>query len=163
MKKEELFQQIIKEHKDKLFRLVYAYLYDKSAAEDLMQEVWINVWESLSKYKGDAQLSTWLYRITVNTTISFNRSSTRKKDLNETYKKEAFTDDYDFEKDEQINMLMKAIHQLKEDERLVIGLVLEDLSYKEISEVLGISVNNIGVKINRIKNKLSKILNHERA
>lgn len=160
---EQQFQTIIEQHGDKIYRICLAYLYDKSQVEDLYQEVLMNVWKSLKGFKQQSQITTWLFRITVNTTITYNRKEKKRQQLfvNElpqqvkTDIKTATPSD----KEQQLNQLHYCIHQLPENERLIIGLVLEDLSYKEIASIIGATTNLVGVKINRIKKKLKTLMN----
>lgn len=159
---EQAFNELVHQHRDKIYRLCRGYLYDQSLADDLYQEVLINLWHSLEKFRGASALSTWIYRVTVNTAITFNRKSKRqpqKAEISPTLsddgelQKEAI-----LEKEQKLNRLHYCISQLPKEERLIITLVLEDVSYKEIAEVMGISVNYTGVKIKRIKERLGKMM-----
>ena len=159
---EQAFRNLIQQHQDKIYRLCRGYLYDQSLADDLYQEVLINLWHSLKKFQRESALSTWIYRVTVNTAITFNRKSKRHPQRMELtsvvvdegqQQKEAV-----LEKEQQLKRLQYCISQLPREERLIITLVLEDVSYKEISEIMGISVNYTGVKINRIKQKLGHMI-----
>ncbi len=164
MNREAYFDEITTEHQDKIYRICAAYLYDKSLVEDLMQEVLIHIWNALPNFRGDSQLTTWVYRITVNSAITFNkkekkRSETLVGDLDEQTADNPQIREEKIALETRIEKLHEAIGTLPEYERIIIGLVLEDLSYKEISNILGLSTNLIGVKINRIKKKLSTLLN----
>ena len=161
---EKLFKQIITEHQDKIFRICNAYLYNKHNVEDLFQEVLVNIWNSLPRFKGQSQITTWIYRITLNTTITFNKAHTRKKNILTNNIPENIMDDSsgyekEIQKQEQTDKLLTSIQKLEKDERLIISFVLEELAYKEIADILGISVNLVGVKINRIKKKLLRLYN----
>lgn len=159
---EQSFNKVVHQHRDKIFRLCRGYLYDQSLADDLYQEVLINLWRSLKKFRGESSLSTWIYRVTVNTAITFNRKS--KKQPQQTELSHIFADEGQeqkeavLQKERQLTRLHYCISQLPKEERLIITLVLEDVSYKEISEVMGISVNYTGVKIRRIKERLGKMM-----
>lgn len=162
--REDYFQEIITHHKDKIYRICLAYLYEKELVDDLYQEVLINVWNGLKNFKGNAKLTTWLYRVTLNTTITFNRYNKKHVHLFNSDLPDAFEEVIDTEreaKENRVNKLMKCVQKLKKDERLLISLVLEELSYKEIAEIVGIEANNVGVRINRIKKRLLKIYNNE--
>lgn len=144
------------QHGDRIFRLCRAYLYDPAEADDLYQEVWINVWKALPRFREEAELSTFLYRIAVNTAISYNRRiRKRRRDARslpaEWPPRPAVNADA---REERFAQMYRAIGRLPDADRLLVGLLLEDLSYREIAEVLGISVNYVGVKINRVKEKL---------
>ncbi|MEW7277984.1 RNA polymerase sigma factor [Aquimarina sp. 2201CG1-2-11] len=162
--REQLFTEVVTLHKDKIYRICYAYLYEKDSVEDLYQEVLINVWNGLNKFKGNAQLSTWLYRVTLNTTITFNKKNKTHQQLFGNSIPENIIENIDTTETQQecrVNKLMQCVQKLKEEERILISLVLEELSYKEIADVLGIEVSNVGARINRTKKKLLKIYNNE--
>lgn len=127
----------------------------------------MQVWQSLPTFRGEAKLSTWLYRIALNTAIVFRRKQQRQPtsltgheaQLADTgsAKTEAL------EQEQLLNKLHRCIAQLQNQERLIISLVLEEVPYKEIAEVLGISTSNVGVKINRIKKKIGQLMEKETA
>lgn len=157
------FAAVISAHQDKIYRICRAYLYDTSQAQDLYQEVLINLWQSLPRFKGQSAITTWIYRVTVNTTMTYNRQQSRYQKVMSQYQQEELgaskaVAEQAGQKDEQIDQLYKAINQLKADEKLLISLVLEDLSYKEIAEVIGLKPNHVGVKINRVKQKIATLL-----
>jgi|SRR6056297_3349457 len=161
--KEQRFKELLSENQAMIYRLCYAYLYHKDEVDDLFQEVMLNIWSSLEKFRGDAKISTWIYRIAINTALIYNKK--KKKDTlffkdiaYETYDKHQ--DDYGevMEKEENLLALRKAIAKLKKQDRIIITLLLEGLKYEEIAEIIGISLNHTGVKINRVKAKLFKIL-----
>lgn len=160
-KREEIFDKLLKENRKSIYRICLAYLYDRSHADDLYQEILIQIWKSLDSFRGDAQLSTWIYRIAVNTAISYNtRQNKAKHDV--LHEQLTLADDeheHQLNQNERIKQLYHAISQLKEQDRLIISLVLEGLSYKEISEVTGLSVSNTGVRVNRAKEKLTRFFN----
>jgi len=162
--REDYFKEIITQHKDKIYRICFAYLYEKELVDDLYQEVLINVWNGLKNFKGNSKLTTWLYRVTLNTTITFNRTTKKHLSLFNVELPDTFEEDLDTERQSQenrVNKLMQCVQKLKKDERLLISLVLEELSYKEIADIIGIEANNVGVRINRIKKRLLKIYNNE--
>jgi RNA polymerase sigma-70 factor (ECF subfamily) len=143
------------QHGDRIFRLCRAYLYDPAEADDLYQEVWINVWKALPRFREEAELSTFLYRITVNTAVSYNRRIQRQRRAQRTLPDRWPPPSTDAaEKEAQFDRMYRAIARLSDADRLLVGLLLEDLSYREMAEVLGISVNYVGVKISRVKEKL---------
>lgn len=130
-------------------------------AQDLMQEVFINTWVALPKFKGEASTKTWIYRITVNTCLSYLRKQNGKRQpklqpLPEPWAQE-LADDHT---PRTYNQLYQAIGQLEETERLIIMMVLDEMEYAAISEVMGIKEGNLRVKIHRIKQKLKNLLHH---
>ena len=160
--KEKLFTGVFKENKDIIFRLCYTSLNNKDDVDDLFQEVMINVWRSLENFRYESRISTWLYRITVNTALLYNKRFKTKSNrfmnteplvIDENHQSD---DPFQNNNEEELKILHKAISQLKKQDRIIIGLFLEDMSYEEISEIVGISVNYVGVKINRIKTLLAK-------
>lgn len=137
------------------------YTNNQDAHNDLFQEITIQLWKAYPKFRGEAKLSTWMYRIGLNTAITLFRKSKRSiktQDFDSIiYKIES--SDYDDTEEEQLKLMYKAIHQLSDIDKGLIFLYLEDKNYKEISETLGISEVNARVKMNRIKTRLKKILN----
>ncbi|EOR93066.1 RNA polymerase ECF-type sigma factor [Arcticibacter svalbardensis MN12-7] len=157
--KETLFGDIFKANSKKIYHLCYGYTGDDDAANDLMQETFMKVWQNLDKFRNQAMISTWIYRIAVNTCLSWLRVEKRQaKDplTNDIIENsiEEFSD-----KNEQVDKLYKCIAQLEEHERLIITMVLDELPYAEIAEISGVSEGNLRVKIHRIKNKLTEIYN----
>lgn len=128
-------------------------------ADDLTQEVFINVWNALPKFREESSYKTWIYRITVNTCLLYIRSNKRKQ-------RHGFVDVpsplWEPADTSQIDALYRAIGRLEEVDRFIIMLVLDDLEQETIARIIGIKVNNLRVKIHRIKTKLKNILHHER-
>lgn len=134
---------------------------DREQAHDLCQEVFINTWNALPGFRGEASEKTWIYRITINTCLMWARKE----------KKNAAVLDGELhgnrvaeveENKEQIEKLYLAIGQLEELDRLIIMMVLDELEYEEISRIVGITENNVRVKVHRIKQRLKAIMNHGR-
>ena len=158
--KEQYFTQVYEELKDKIYRLCLGFMGNTSDTDDLFQEVLIRIWNSLDNFRGESTINTWIYRITTNTALSsirkINTSKRRHTNLlPENLKTEKRHEHASFGH-EDVRKLYQAISSLKEIDRIIISLVLEDISYKEIAEITGISVSNVGVRINRIKKALAK-------
>ena len=137
------------------------YTNNQDAHNDLFQEITIQLWKAYPKFRGDSKLSTWMYRIGLNTAITLYRKSKRAiqtQDFDTVLQKIKSTD-YDNTEEEQLKLMYKAIHQLSDIDKGLVFLYLEDKNYKEISETIGISEVNARVKINRIKTRLRTILN----
>ncbi|WP_370086450.1 RNA polymerase sigma factor [Ekhidna sp.] len=132
---------------------------NKDLAQDLTQEAFINTWRALDKFKGASSYKTWIYRITVNTCLKYIRDS-KTKDQSSIEEHMHLPDDSD-NTDQEHQELYRAIGQLGEVDRLIIMMVLDELDYNEIAEVVGISEGNLRVKIHRIKKNLKKILENE--
>jgi RNA polymerase sigma-70 factor (ECF subfamily) len=131
---------------------------DKELAADLSQDVFINVWNALSNFRSESSYKTWIYRIAVNTCLQHIRKSKNKVRVPIDHAG-AITDTGP-DQDERAKDLMTAIGQLQNIDRLIIMMVLEELEYEEIARVMGISENNLRVKIHRIKQKLKTLINH---
>ncbi|WP_134088147.1 RNA polymerase sigma factor [Olivibacter sp. XZL3] len=162
-RKEALFKDIFDKNNRKVYHLCYGYTGDSEAANDLMQETFIKVWQNLDRFRNQSQISTWIYRIAVNTCLSFLRVEKRKAtdEINDRIIETKAEETSD--KQEQVNQLYKCIAQLEENERIIITMVLDEIPYQEIAEISGISEGNLRVKIHRIKSKLTEIYNrHER-
>ncbi|PCH49091.1 MAG: RNA polymerase subunit sigma-70 [Flavobacteriaceae bacterium] len=137
------------------------YTNNQDAHNDLFQEITIQLWKAYPKFRGDSKLSTWMYRIGLNTAITLYRKSKRNiktQDFDSVLYKIQSTD-YDNTEEERLKLMYKAIHQLSDIDKALIFLYLEDKNYKEIAKIIGISEVNARVKMNRIKTRLRTILN----
>ncbi|HEY9170383.1 MAG TPA: RNA polymerase sigma factor [Lutibacter sp.] len=137
------------------------YTSNQDAHNDLFQEIAIQLWRAYPKFRGESKLSTWMYRIGLNTAITLYRKSKRSvvtQDFDSVlYKIESTS--YDDTEEEQLKLMYNAIHQLNDIDKALIFLYLEDVNYKEIAETMGISEVNARVRMNRIKTRLKTILN----
>lgn len=155
-----LFQTLYKQHQRMVLTLCRGFMKGNlDLANDLLQDVFINVWSALPSFRGQASYKTWIYRITINTCLLQLRREKRRSEvlLNEMIhdREEEFPSD-------QEQKLYEAIGALEEVDRLVIMLVLEEVPYPDIAEMLGISENNLRVKIHRARTKLkSRLQNGE--
>ncbi|TGD59238.1 RNA polymerase sigma factor [Flavobacterium humi] len=153
---ETFFKEIYNTYSPKVHRLCLGYTGNAMEADDLLQEVFIKAWQNLDKFRGDSKISTWIYRIAVNTCLYHLRSQKNKKsvDIDKTViGKEEESED----KEQQIQLLYKCISELSESDRLIITLLLEEVPYAEIATITEISEGNLRVKIHRIKQQLSTI------
>ena len=156
---QEAFIRLVSEHRGMLYKVCRLYCFTEADRQDLFQEIVFQLWRSFPSFRGEARISTWLYRIALNTAISGLR---KKQSLIRTVDPERLPTElqdiqYSAEKEEQVRLLYTAIEQLSEVERALTMLYLEDRSYQEMEEILGISQNNLRVKMNRIREKLRKI------
>ena len=153
--REKIFTDLFQRHRAPIQRLCYAYLNSADEVDDLFQEIMSNVWNALPGFRGDSQPGTWLYRIAVNTALFYRRSRKRAEPLPEIVDQSAGAHQ-NLEDEERLAALHRAIAALPDQERLIISLLLEGLSYREISEVTGLTVNYVGVKISRIKQAIEQ-------
>ncbi|MCH2233676.1 MAG: sigma-70 family RNA polymerase sigma factor [Crocinitomicaceae bacterium] len=152
-------EDIIQAHHGILFKICRAYADDEDF-DDLYQECLINIWKGLKSFEGDSKLSTWVYRVALNTSLTYSRNQkTRNKNFSSGHQKmDQVQDDSENELEERIELLLRAVRELEKNDRSVILLYLDKKSYKEISEILGITATNVGAKINRIKKKLFELI-----
>ena len=125
---------------------------------DLFQEILINLWKGFQQFRGESNVRTWIYRISLNTCISSERKKSRKVDtLPLTMDIDLFSDSDDDTK--QVQMLRDRISKLGPFDRAIVLLWLENLSYDEIGAIVGISAKNVSVRLVRIKEQLKKMSN----
>jgi RNA polymerase sigma-70 factor, ECF subfamily len=155
--REQLFIDLFEQRRAGIRRLCYSYLNSASEVDDLFQEIMTNVWNSLPNFRAEASLSTWVYRIAVNTALIHRRRRRPSEELPDMPDPRVSTE-RDLERREQLEALHHAIAQLGGQDRLIVSLLLEGLSYKEIADVTGITVNYVGVKISRIKQALEQLM-----
>ncbi|MFK8101299.1 MAG: RNA polymerase sigma factor [Saprospiraceae bacterium] len=159
--KEQQFLNLMEEHKDQVYRICWGFSKRVAEVEDLFQEVMLRLWKNMGGFRGEAQRSTWVYRITVNTCIYW-----KKKHQSKNWEDLAASPEIETQGNAETMMLLNervlqlkaAIQQLNKLDKTIALLLLEELSYKEIAAITGLPVNNVGVKINRIKSKLKKML-----
>jgi len=142
-----------------LHKVCNLYGYTDHDRQDLFQEIVVQLWRSYPGFRGEAKFSTWLYRIALNTAISdLRRQKKQFSSIDPVFLPTQLQDiQYSGEKEEQLQQLYAAIDQLTEIEKALVMLYLEDKSYDEMEEILGINQNNLRVKMNRIKEKLRKL------
>lgn len=153
---EELYQQYL----PMVLQMCRGYMKGhEELAKDLAQEVFINVWNALPGFKGKSTYKTWIYRITVNSCLSYLRN--KKEQANVPIETLAQNhSDKTQEKELEIETLYVAIGCLPEIDRLIIMMVLNEIDYEEIAEVMGLSSGNLRVRIHRIKKNLKNYLNN---
>jgi RNA polymerase sigma-70 factor (ECF subfamily) len=148
------FDELYRTYAPRVIKLCLGYTGDYAQAQDLMQETFIRVWQNLPDFKGTAKVSTWIYRITVNTCLNHLRTTKRRAtDLLQEKHTQTLTNETD-DTNEQVQLLYQCISQLAETDRLIISLLLDDVAYPEIAQIMGISDGNLRVKIHRIKQQL---------
>ncbi|MEP7319278.1 MAG: RNA polymerase sigma factor [Panacibacter sp.] len=159
----ETFLRLLEEHKGIIIRICNGYCQARDDKEDLSQEIVYNLWKAFASYTADYKFSTWLYRVALNVAISYYRKE--KRSLQYTPYDEnliIFSDEgYNAALDGNLLLLQQFILELKEIDKSIMLLYLDDKSYHEIAEITGISETNVATKINRIKTNLkAKFSNH---
>lgn len=151
------FISLIEKHKRLICKVCYVYTNSQDDFNDYYQESLLNLWKAFSSFRGDCQEQTWIYRIVLNTCISYIRKG------NNSFKTVPLPEDInlydDTEEYSQIQELYQLFNKLNDFDKAIIFLYLEDKSYEEIGIIIGISTSNVGVRINRIKEKLKKMSN----
>lgn len=157
MEKQLRFNEIFEQHYPKVMRLCKGYFNeDTDFASDAAQEVFIKVWEHLDSFRGDSSISTWIYRITVNTClVLLRKGKSTKENLTEKIPITTVDNDSD-ETEERLIKMYSCIEQLEEVNRMIILMVLENVGYDEIAQVIGITEENVRVRIHRIKKSLTQ-------
>lgn len=147
------FEEIYKTYWHKIYRLCRGYVDDDDWAKDIAQDTFIIVWNKLSTFREDAAISTWIYRIAVNNCL---RQLEKQKRLPKAELPEYLSQSAELPIDAKIEFLYQCINELKELDRIIISLELEDIKQSEIAVIVGISEVNVRVKIHRIKEKLTE-------
>lgn len=160
MSKEEEFIKILENNKRLIFKVSNAYCKNSEDRKDLGQEIVFHLWKSYERYNPQYRMSTWIYRIALNVSISFFRRNKATRLSGFPVGEEVFgmlhVDKTHDESDEDLRLLHQFLDELKEIDKALMILYLEEKNYKEISEILGISESNVGTKISRIKKVLSE-------
>lgn len=148
------FEQLVMEHKSTIYSICYMFVETRAEADDLFQDVLINLWNGFTGFRGEANIRSWVYRVSMNTCISYKR------------KKKLSTVPLDISPDiigdsspesRQTQQLHSRISRLEPVDRAIVMLWLEDLSYDEISAIIGITPRAVGVRLVRIKEKLKSL------
>ena len=155
---EKAFIELISENERLIYKVCSIYVSDEFPIADLYQEVVYNLWKGFSKFRNECSVSTWMYRIALNTCITGMRKELRSpKHVSILDFKENLIEPESM--DGNIREMYKLIYQLKTLERAIILLFLEEKSYQEIADITGLTLNNVAIKLKRIKEKLKKMSN----
>jgi RNA polymerase sigma factor (sigma-70 family) len=150
----EQFTDLISRNNARIKRICRAYTQNEDDWKDLQQEVYYHLWKSLPTFKAEANIDTWLYRVTLNVCLHFAAQGKKKGFVplqNEHLKQEDFATDNN---EELTNELYKCISRLEDTDKTLILLYLEELPYKEIAAITGMLENTVAVKLARIRKKL---------
>lgn len=164
--KENRFKQIIEENSSRIKSICSYYNSNAEDRKDLYQEILVNIWKSLDKFRGDSAISTWIYRIAVNTSLSFNGKAYRHMNLNLESVPQSMNllleeDELDqkIKKEQHLEDLETQLNMLSIIDKAMITLVLEGCSMREIADIIGLTEPNVKVKIHRIKEQLKQQFN----
>jgi RNA polymerase sigma factor (sigma-70 family) len=157
MPTEKEFIQSIEQNQQIVHKVCNLYMNNEQDKKDLFQEIVLSAWKGYRNFKGEAKFSTWLYRVALNTAITFYRKEKRQVETT-AYKEHYATiiSDTQFKEDEQLAAMHKAVADLSKIDKGLVMLYLEDYNYQDIGDIMGISPNNVAVKMNRIKIKLKE-------
>jgi RNA polymerase sigma-70 factor (ECF subfamily) len=156
---EERFIEMIEHYKQVIYKVCLIYATDDDVLNDLYQEVLLNLWTSFPRFQNECKESTWLYRVALNTCITYIRKeSTRIPTIPLTIDMESILEEQE-EHGSLLRKMYRMINRLEKPERAILMLWLEDNSYEEIADVMNISKANVGMKLMRIREKLRKMNN----
>ena len=151
------FSVMVRQNKNTIFTVCYMFSKDQEDVNDLFQEVLIRLWQGFDNYKRNSKERTWIYRVALNTCISFDRKKRRHN------KKQVYMGDDLFGCNEhdsqQTEVLHKRITRLHPLDRAIVLLWLEDISYEEIGSIIGITAKNVSVRLYRIREQLKNMSN----
>ena len=151
---EHVFEKMVREHKSTIYTVCYMFSSDKDEVADLFQETLINLWKGVNAFRGDADINSWIWKVSLNTCISHDRKrKIRTEPLSLNIDLFEDTD----EGTRQADLLRQRISKLGPFDRAIVLLWLENLSYEEIGLIVGISAKNVSVRLVRIKEQLKKM------
>ena len=163
----QIFSEWMECHRGLMFKVIRAFAFSASDQEDLFQEIATQVWRSIPTFQGDSSVATWVYRVALYSAVGWSRRERRHRqhqqplDAAETpinhLKEDASTQEHG----NRLDWLYRQIKQMNEIDRSLTLLLLEGVSYQEIASTIGISVNNVAVRLHRIKNRLTKLSEEE--
>lgn len=156
----EKFLDLIEMHQGIIHKILSIYAYSEEEKKDLLQEIMLQLWKSYQSFSERSSFSTWMYKVALNTALLHKRNLHAEKKAKETLV-DNLSHQFGIDKNDKIISLYMAIDQLGSIDKAITLLYLEQKKYQEIEDIIGIKKNNVGVRINRIKEKLKKILEYE--
>ena len=156
----EEFLRLISDHQDLIHKVAAMYYKNKADQEDAFQEILVNLWKAYPTFRGESKITTWMYRVALNTVISGFRKAANRVHRNRSdvsISDELVKPSSDGPSKDDVDVLYQAIDQLTDIEKAVIMLYMEEKTYEDIAEIMGMTRTNVGVKINRIKKKLHNL------
>jgi len=159
--KKARFNELFDQHYTKVFRLCKGYFSgDEDLASDSTQEVFVKIWESLDSFRGESSVSTWIYRISVNTCLLYLRKPSTRKEKATTIFPPVAAEVYSDEDEEKLLNMYACIGKLEEKDKMITLLMLEGTQYSEMAEIVGITEETLRVRIHRIKKNLTRCVQH---
>jgi RNA polymerase sigma-70 factor (ECF subfamily) len=158
MQQEQEFIRTIKRHEGVIYKITHVYAQDNEDQKDLYQEIVYQLWKSFGSFKGNSKVSTWMYRVALNTSITHQKKK-RVTGIPLDFELLQISDEHDAVMDEKLQRMYAQIKQLNVVEKGIILLYLEGKSYDDISEITGFTITNVGTRLGRIKQKLKNNLN----
>lgn len=154
---EQEFMAVIREYERVIYKVCYLYTTKTASLNDLYQESVLNLWKAFPRFRKECKVSTWIYRISLNTCISFMKKEKNAPEIIPlTYEAEWMTNEKD-EFKQMLRVLYQLINKLGQLDKSIILLHLEDKNYEEIAEITGLTLSNVATKLSRIKDKLRKM------
>lgn len=159
--KETEFNKIVRAHEETIYSVCLMYSDDGQEVDDLMQDTLINMWNGFEKFEGRSDIKTWIWRIAINTCIIAQRKNKKKVQVSALENMGLNSTEMVREnsRDQQISMLYDRIHQLGLFDRAIIMLWLDNQTYEQIGLMMGITPQNVGMRLMRIREKLMKMSN----
>ncbi len=157
---EKEFTKMINVHRGIIFKVCNLYCHVEEDKKDLFQEIVLQLWKAFPSFRSESLNTSWMYRVALNTAISNFRKESKKPKKKVISESEFQIPDMSFyaEENDNLNLLKQAIEHLSDIEKAIIMLYLEEKSYEEIAQIIGLSLSNVGVRLNRIKIKLEKLI-----
>ncbi|RQP12159.1 MAG: sigma-70 family RNA polymerase sigma factor [Chryseobacterium sp.] len=157
--KEQEFSTLINRHQGIIIKISRMYTHSAEDEQDLFQEIVLQLWRSYDSFKGNSKISTWMYRVALNTAITLFRKSKRQPTTDELQEHHFRVEEEDqAQQHQQVALLYKVIKMLPQVERAIVMMYLDDLPYRDIAENLGITEVNARVKMNRLKKTLKELM-----
>lgn len=158
---EQEFLKVIREYERVIYKVCYLYTSPNAPLNDLYQDVILNLWKAFPKFRKECKISTWIYRIALNTCISFFRKEKNVPEIVSLTREIDWTIEEHDPINEMLKQMYRMINQLGQLDKSIILLYLEDKSYEEIAEITGLTVTNVATKLSRIKDKLKRMKKEE--
>jgi RNA polymerase sigma-70 factor (ECF subfamily) len=156
MQKEEAFTQIIKQHEGVIYKITKVYTNTIDDQKDLYQEIVYQLWKSYDSFKGNSKISTWMYRVALNTALVHLKKEKRKGHKVALDNLNLKQENYDPVFEDRLQLIYTQIQNLNDVEKGIILLFLEGKKYEEIALIMGFTASNIGTRMSRIKDKMKK-------